>query len=294
MGPNVGQTVSDAAKRFEAAGIDAPRLTAELLMAHALRLDRAGVIAHASDELGDKEAAEYEKCVTHRESREPLEYITGRCEFLGRTFSVGPEVLIPRPETELLAMEAVEYLRGLAQQDGLAEITAADICTGSGCIAITLALDVPGLIVHATDISQDALRIAKINSEALGASGNIRFHEGDLLAALIDKAPRGGYDIIVSNPPYVKMGELDTLQEEVRKEPVLALDGGTDGLDAVRRLIDTAPGLLKSGGRLMIEIGLGQSEEVGELVNRAGGLSRVGFINDHAGIERIVVADKII
>jgi len=288
MPGGVKHLLSRAAKRLKAAGIDAPALTAELLMAHTLGVNRAGVIARAGDILDDDTARRFGGYVARRESREPLEYITGGCEFLGRSFTVGPEVLIPRPETELLCMEAERFL--LEHNAGEAA-HAADVCTGSGCIAATLALDVPNLRVHATDISPDALRLARDNAGRLGVSDSVRFHEGDLTEPLIKAAP-GGFNVIVSNPPYVPSGELGGLQEEVKREPVLALDGGTDGLDFVRRIIDGASGLLRPGGRLMMEIGIGQSGEVGVIIDGTDGLNMVGFIKDHAGIERIVVAEK--
>jgi len=290
----VGKALDRAAARLRVAGVDSPRLTAELLMAYALGLDRAGIIIRSDGTLPVEEAERFEDYVTRRESREPLEYITGRCEFLGRFFHVGPDVLIPRPETELLCIEAAGFLRGAGgRKAGRREFYAADVCTGSGCIAVTLALEVPGLKVHATDISAGALAVARSNAESLGASGSIEFHEGDLLLPLLDVAPAGGFDIIVANPPYVPTPDIAGLQEEVRREPALALDGGPEGLDAVRRIISGAPELLRPGGMLMVEIGLGQSGEAGVLIKETPGLRLVEFIPDHADIERIVVAERV-
>jgi len=293
-GTTVREALDRASERFREAGVDSPRLTAELLMAYALGLGRAGTIIRSGVPLGDEEAERFEEYMIRRESREPLEYITGRCEFLGRFFHVGPDVLIPRPETELLCIEAAGYLRGSGgRRDRSGGPTVADVCTGSGCIAVTLALEVPGLVVHATEISAGALAVASANAETLGASGSIEFHEGDLLSPLYDVVPQGGFDIIVSNPPYVPTEELGGLQEEVKREPALALDGGRDGLDAVRRILIGAPELLRPGGMLMMEIGLGQSDAVGMLIKDSPGLRLVEFIPDHAEIERIVVAERV-
>jgi release factor glutamine methyltransferase len=199
---------------------------------------------------------------------------------------VNPDVLIPRPETEAL----VE--RGLSALAELDNPVAADIGTGSGCVAVALAVRLPGLTVYAVDNSPGALDVAQRNAASNGVSGRVVPVLGDLMDALSGRAEKGGLDLVVSNPPYVTADEMGSLQPEVGFEPAAALFGGPDGLDAVRRILADAPAWLRPGGTLLIEIGAGQYGAVRGLAEAQRGLAFEGFIKDFAGIERVLKARR--
>jgi release factor glutamine methyltransferase len=244
---------------FEKADIDAPRLTAELLLGHILKTSRVKLYVDLDRPLAKEELAAYRGLIQRRLAYEPTQYLVGAKEFYNRRFAVDARVLIPRPETELL-VEAV--LKALPVD---APCRVLDLCTGSGCIAITLAAERPQASVWATDLSPEALEVARANAESLGVGSRVTFLQGDLFAAV----PEGPtFDLIVSNPPYVKRGELPTLQREVRKEPQLALDGGVDGLDLVRRIVEAAPQRLKPGALLAMEIGEDQGDAARQTLAR--------------------------
>lgn len=222
------------------AGVGEPRLTAELLLCHALRRERAYLYAHPEHELTTNEWIHYGRYLHERMKGKPAQYITGVQEFWGRPFRVTPDVLIPRPETEHIVELA------LALKPRPRRIL--DICTGSGILAVTLALELQAR-VWATDISLEALRVARANAAALGAE--VRFVCCDLASAL-----RASFDLIVSNPPYIPSAAIEELQREVRHwEPRIALDGGEDGAAVYRRLVPAAASLLAPGGTLIVEMG---------------------------------------
>jgi len=226
---------------FAKGGVDAPRLTAEILLAHALSCDRVRLYLDFDKPLGAPELAAFRELVRRRAAGEPTAWLTGRREFLGHVFRVDPLVLVPRPETELLVEAAIALL----PQEG----TLLDLCTGSGCIAISAALARPDARVVATEISTEALAVARENAAALGAA--VEFLEGDLYGPV---AAGERFDLIVSNPPYVPAGEIEGLSREVRREPRIALDGGKDGLDVIRRIVSCAPSRLRPDGLLVIEM----------------------------------------
>jgi len=257
-------------KLLDDAGVPEPRLTAEVLLAHAVGHDRPWLIAHSTDELAEVWWIHYGRYLHQRREGKPTQYITGKQEFYGREFRVTPDVLIPRPETEHLIEAALAF----HAQDIL------DVGTGSGAIAITLALETNARVT-ATDISSAALRVAEANATRLNAQ--VSFLECDLV-------PEGSFDLIVSNPPYVALTDKPTLQREVRDhEPELALYGGDDGLDIYRRLIPAAARVLKPGGSLVMEIGSTQAEAVGAMLSlwSSGEVRR-----DLAGHNRFVIARK--
>ncbi len=246
---------------FEKQEIDAPRLTAELLLAHLLKVSRVKLYVDLDRPLQKDELAQYKALIQRRLAHEPTQYLMGTREFYGRPFAVDPRVLIPRNETELL-VEAV--LRALPKET---KARVLDVCTGSGCIALSIAAERPQASVWATDLMENALEVARSNAEALGAGARVTFMQGDLFAAV----PLGPtFDVIVSNPPYVKTSELATLQKEVRQEPRVALDGGADGLDLIRRIAADALPRLKPGGLLALEIGEDQGPATAELLTRVG------------------------
>jgi release factor glutamine methyltransferase len=244
------------AERFERHGVSSPRLNAEVLLAHCLSVDKTYLYTHDERVLADAEAQKLEEFVYERISGVPVQYIVGRQEFFGRYFTVNPAVLIPRPETEFI----VEAMLELKPPAGSRII---DVGTGSGCIGVTLALELSEVQVTLTDISLDALRVARLNAVNLGASVSIACM--DLLDAVV-----GPFDFIVSNPPYVSRTETSRLQIEVREhEPEVALYGDDDGLAAFRRLVPSAERLLRPGGYLIAEMGYGMESRVLNLFGAA-------------------------
>jgi release factor glutamine methyltransferase len=249
------------AQHFEKLGFDSPRLTAEVLLAHVLHTSRVRLYTDLERPLEAAELAAYRGLIARRATGEPTHYLTGTREFYGRPFAVDARVLVPRPETELL-VEAV--LQALPRDR---DVRVLDLCTGSGCVGITLVLERPGVRVLATDVSPAAVEVSRANAAALGAADRFEARAGDLFAPVEGEAP---FDAVVANPPYVPRGELPTLPAEVRREPVLALDGGPDGLDVVRRIAAAAPRCLVPGGLLALEIGDGQGPAVHSLLEAAG------------------------
>jgi release factor glutamine methyltransferase len=261
---------------FAKGGVDAPRLTAEILLAHALSCDRVRLYLDFDKPLAGPELSAYRELVRRRAAGEPTAWLTGRREFLGHAFRVGPHVLVPRPETELVVEAALSPL-----PPGGAAL---DLCTGSGCIAISMALARPDARVVATEISPQALALARENAAALGAA--VGLLEGDLFGPL---AADDRFDVIVSNPPYVPSGEIPGLSREVRREPVIALDGGADGLDVLRRIVSGAPSRLRPEGLLVVEMHESHAPSLPALCLAAGFASaEVG--RDLAGLARWVVA----
>ena len=254
---------------------------AELLLLHTLHLTRATLLAHPDRELSAADQALYETLISRRLKNEPIQYITHQQEFYGLSLRVTPAVLIPRPETEHL-VEAV--LQRLPHNQPLCIV---DIGTGSGAIAIALAVHLPQSRITALDISPEALKIAQINAETHNVSHRIRFLGSDLLSAIIHEAP---LDAIVSNPPYIPEPDRPTLHPEVRDhEPSTALFSGPQGLDIYRRLIPQAYAALKPDGLLALEIGHGQREA---LIALLSDWRNIAFVNDLQQIPRIALATK--
>ncbi len=248
---------------FRKRGIPSPRLDAELLVGHALGIDRVRIYLDFERPLTPEERASIRALVERRRRREPVAYIIGERAFFGRMFTVGPGVLVPRPDSETLVERALELLPKEEAQQVL------DVGTGSGCLGITLAAERPLAQVTLVDISEDALRVAQQNAERLGVSERVSTLHSDLFAAVT--APAGGFDLIVSNPPYIPTGDLAGLMPDViQHEPRLALDGGRDGLDCVRALVTGARQQLRAGGALLIEIGIGQADACVALLTAAG------------------------
>ena len=261
---------------FSKKAVDAPRLTAELLLASALSCDRVRLYLDFDKPLGDPELARYRELVRRRADGEPTAYLLGTKEFFGRPFRVDARVLVPRPETELVLEAALAAL----PEGG----RALDLCTGSGCLGISLALERKGTAVVATDLSEDALAVARENAAALGAV--VEFAAGDLWAAAHAGPP---FDVIVSNPPYIPAKELAGLPREVRREPCIALDGGEDGLAVLRRIVTGAPARLAPGGTLCLEMHESHEEVLPGLC-LAAGFARAEARRDLAGLPRYTVA----
>ena len=275
-------TIKQAAERLQTTARGDARLDAETLLMHLLGRDRAYLYAYPELELSCREITSYNELLERRASGEPLQYITGHQEFWGLDLMVSPAVLIPRPETEHVVEAALELLRGT----GFPRV--ADVGTGSGCIALALASELPKVKIDAVDVSLDALKIARTNAERLGLADRIDFAESDLLQKYLADGPI--FEMVVSNPPYVGEQEADKLQVEVREhEPYCALFGGKQGLDIYGRLIPQAWQVLKSGGWLAMEIGFSQEQEIRNLLHD---WSDVRSITDLKGIPRVVIARK--
>ncbi len=273
---------------FEKAGIEDARLNAELLLSEATGLDRIMLYARFEEQVSPQTRARYRRMVRKRAERCPLQYVLGYAEFYGRKFHIDPSVLIPRPETELLVEKCLECLPPAPR-----EVLAADIGTGSGVIAITLACEREDLSCYATDIREDPVEVARANARRHGVEERMAFYTGHLFDALPAEAGRGSrrLDLIASNPPYIPTGDIEGLQPEVsRWEPAVALDGGRTGLGVTRALIETAADALRPGGWLVIELGEGQSEHVRAMVKNLPQwcYESMDFRKDANGCERIL------
>jgi release factor glutamine methyltransferase len=276
---NIGDALQNAAETLKASDVPDPAREARSLLSFVLQRDTAFLIAHPEVELTADRKLLFQSCVRRRAGHEPFQYITGRQEFFGLDFLITPDVLIPRPETEVLVEAAIDIL---------ANVEAANICeigVGSGCISIAILKNVPGAQGVGVDISEAALAVARRNAEMHGVAGRLALQKGDVFDGV-----SGSFDLIVSNPPYVPAADIGTLQTEVREfEPHLALDGGDDGLDIVRKIIRDSPGHLKPGGTLLMEIGFDQSPKVRDLFDQTLWYEP-DFLPDLQGIPRIVKA----
>ncbi len=280
-------------------GVDSPRLQVELLLAHVLKLPRLKLYLQFDRELSEAELAPLRDLVKRRGQREPLQHLTGSAAFLAHEIKVTRDVLVPRPETEMLAQLAVQKLAAASRPPtaGDAVKTSGPRCldfgTGSGCLAIAIAAACPEAEVHAIDRSPAALGIARENAASNGVAGRITFHEGDGFAALPTDPTSGTwhtpFDLVVTNPPYIPTAEIATLDPEVRDhDPRLALDGGADGLDFYRRLATEGVPWLVPGGWLLAEFGDGQAGAVSGIFTGAGWSSE-GVEKDLSGRERVLI-----
>lgn len=292
----VGALLGDASRQLTDGGVDTPRLDAEVLLAHVLGVGRTGVLAHPDAPVGDGSASTFRTLVTRRLAGEPVAYLRGMREFHGLAFAVDPRVLIPRPETEQLVDLGFERVRailtGAPRPPGAAEIRVWDVATGSGAVAVALAallrrrgyLDEVRLI--ASDISADALAVAIENAVAHGVADRVTLVRGNLLD-IPDRAP---VDLLLANLPYIPSAGMASLPEEIRSEPALALDGGPDGMDLVRRLLAGLPEVLLPGGRALLEMGADQADLMTAAV--AGGLSDAWSVVIHRDLaERPRIAE---
>jgi len=287
MNVTIAEAIQRAAARLSAHKIDHARLDAEVLLGHALRRDRAWILIHMQDRLDNQGRLSYENAINRRSVREPLQYITGLQEFWGLPFIVTPDVLIPRPETELVVEAAVRMGKTAATP------VFVDLCTGSGCIAVSLAKEHPQARIFATDRSGAALEIARRNARQNGVADRIQFLEGDLFIPLSGADLIGHIDVLTANPPYIRMDELPDLQPEVRDfEPEIALIAGRSGTEIAERIIHAAPTYLRAGGSLIMEMGLGQAEALRKFIEHTDRYHAIEILKDLAGIERVVVAKK--
>jgi release factor glutamine methyltransferase len=278
----VGRVLAWATADFRSRAIETARLDAELLLGLALGLDRIRLILEHQRPLAPEELSRYRDLIKRRRGGEPIAYIRGEREFYGLPIRVDPRVLIPRPDTETLVEVALERTRARSMFGN-----ALDLCTGSGCVAIAFSHTRRTWRVTGVDASIGALEVARINALCLGVVPGLRFLEGDLFAPL---GPDERFDLITANPPYIPDAELAELDAGIREfEPRLALAGGSDGLDVIRRIVEEAPGHLSPGGVLALEVGHDQADRVAELFEQAG-LSQIGRRRDYGGHERVVSA----
>jgi release factor glutamine methyltransferase len=282
----VSQFLQASALKLRESGIDNPRLDAEILLSLVLGINRDKLLLRFDSELSQDELARAVELIEKRARRMPLQHVTGTVEFMGKEFLVRPGVFIPRPETEFVVVEALKLLERVAAPIVL------DLCTASGVIGVSIAVDKPSAVVHAADISREAIALARDNAFKHGAHERMSFHEGDLFKAGGLDQLRGKIDMITANPPYIPSSDIAALEPEVSvHEPRQALDGGSDGLVLVRRILKEGPPFLKSDGWFLIEIGAGQAQAVTETA-RLAGLSQIRTVRDLAGIERVLVAQK--
>lgn len=281
--PTIREILTAAIPRLKRAGIDSPKLDAELLLARVLQRSRSWLWAHYNDLIPAEPVATFSELLERRECREPAAYLLGEWEFYGRSFSVTPAVLVPRPETEMLVEAVLRWARETCPQ------RIADIGTGSGIIAVTLAAEMPELQLFAVDLSPEALDIARQNAARHGVGERVTFLEGNLLLPL-HEADIASLDAVVANLPYIAEELMEGLMPEIRLfEPSLALRGGDDGLSLINRLIDDSPDLLRADGLLALEIGDGQADIVITRLATAGWAIRRTVV-DYGGITRDILA----
>jgi release factor glutamine methyltransferase len=267
--------------------VENPRLNAELLLAHSLRLSKEELYIRLCDPLREEEGELVQDLIRRRASGEPLQYILGHQEFWSIDLKVDPRVLIPRPETEHLVEEALSILINISSKKIPSVL---ELGTGSGAIAISLAKEVRNIFLVATDLSGEALMVARENAKQASVSDQIRFVKGDLLQPF-----RSGelFDLILSNPPYIPDPDIDGLAGEIKNhEPLIALKGGKDGFDFYRRLISRISSYLKREGWLLLEVGSAQAGSVARMIEAEGGFHRPERVKDFSGIERVVKAQR--
>ena len=266
--------------------VPSPRLNAELLMMFVLGRERAYLYAHPERELRAEEQYRYDQVIRERAQGCPTQYITGHQEFWGLDLLVSPAVLIPRPETEHVVETVIDLLKEYPLENAAGKLRIVDVGTGSGCIALALASELPQAEIHASDVSPEAIEIARVNAARFAMDARIRFRKSDLLAAF----PKDIFDFVVSNPPYVGELEADKVQRQVREyEPRIAVFCGERGLDVYARLIPQARDALKSGGWLVVEIGFSAEESIRNLL---AGWEDVRVTADLQGIPRVIAARK--
>ncbi len=284
MKNSIQNTLQAAVERLKAKNIDSPRLDAEILLAHVLNCRRLSLYVGFDKILSLESVLRFNELVNQRLNNIPVAYLTGKKDFMGLSFAVNQNVLIPRPDTEILTEFVGEYLRSLNKNTIFA-----DLGTGSGAICISILKFVKSSSAIAVDISNDVLEVAKFNANKFHVDDRVEFLLGNLFEPIKNKI----FDAIVSNPPYIPTCELKTLQSEVKKEPRIALDGGADGLNFYRRILSDAPKFLAQNGLLAVEIGINQSKSVKKLF-KAANFADIEIFKDLAGIERVIAGRKIL
>ena len=283
MENTISEQLKIATEELKKAGIENARLDAEVLLAYILNTRRLALYVQGTKVLDEKQITRYHNLIRRRLERIPVAYLTGHKEFMGLNFAVTPDVLIPRPDTEILAQGVIEHLQSYNRK-----IKMADLGTGSGAICVSILKFVENVEVAAVDISKKALEIAQFNAEKFNVEDKITFYEGNLFEPLEGQS----FDVIVSNPPYISAKDFEKLQIEVKGEPRLALDGGTDGLKFYRQIVSEAPKFLTADGFLAMELGFNHSEPVRHLIEDSGNFKHIQIWKDLARIERVIAAWK--
>lgn len=277
----IGALLQWTQQYFAGKGIDSPRLDAEILLAHVLHKERIYLYAHYDEPMNPQELAAYRELVKKRANRYSVAHILGTQPFMGLDFKVSEDVLIPRPETEMLVETVVTAAEGTAP-------VIIDIGTGSGAIVLSLLHYLPQATGTGVDISTKALAIAAENGRSLGLDDRVTWIESDLFT----QVPPGTCDWLVSNPPYLTQGDMEQLQPEVRHDPALALYGGDDGLDFYRRIAADSPAYVKVGGHCAVEIGAGQADDVTAIFCTGGAYEHDQTVKDYGGIDRVLVFSR--
>ena len=278
---DISTVLNKAAQKLQQAGVEEPRREAASLLVYVLQKDTAFLIAHPEYDLAANQKLLFESCVRRRAKREPFQYIVGRQEFYGLEFDVTPDVLIPRPETEILVEEAINIL-SLLENPRFCEVG-----VGSGCISVAILANVRSATAVSIDISYAASQVARANATKHKVGGSLTLHRGDVFGNI-----KGPFDLIVSNPPYIPSGDIKSLQAEVRDfEPSVALDGGEDGLYIIKSIIRESPEFLMPQGFLLLEIGFDQAAKVRELFGHRM-WETPEFLPDLQGIPRILKVIK--
>ena len=278
----IGELLARTATFFKNKEIDQPRLTAEVLLCHVVGLERIQLYVRFDQPMEESEVDRYRDMVKKRIEGLPVAYILEEKEFMGHSFKVTPAVLVPRPDTEFLVEAGIRYLKEIEEPRFL------DICTGSGAILLSVLKEVENAKGIGTDLSPEALKIAKENSLRLEVGDRAGFLLGDLLEPVGDRKVHG----IFSNPPYIPTKDMAGLQVEVKKEPMMALDGGMDGLEFYRRLLTQAEKYLLPNGFLLMEVGIHQAQPVTEIAETLGWKTLEKPICDYGGIERVVLFSR--
>ena len=279
----IGKILKWTEEYFAKAGLDTPRLDAEVLLCYVLQKERIHLYVHFDQPLSKDELAQFKGYIKERVLHKPVAYIVGHKDFMGLEFKVTEDTLIPRPDTEILVEAVISRLKTGGEPGVIA-----DIGTGTGAICLSLLNYLTSLKAVTVDISEKALAVAKENAQRLGLSNRIEFFHGDLLEPIKDRQ----FTAIISNPPYIPEGDIDTLAADVKDyEPVSALAAGPDGLDCYRRLVAVAGALLVDGGFLAMEIGINQREELEKLAKESD-WGQVEVVKDLAGIDRVVILWK--
>ena len=267
---------------FKSCSVESPRAAAEILLASVLQLERVQLYMHYDLPLTAGELKRFKQLIRRRAAGEPVAYIVGKREFWSMDLAVTPAVLIPRPETECLVEAALERLGGASSGQ-----TVLELGTGCGAVILALAAQASAHRYFASDLSAEAIGIARQNARAHGLDEKVRFFCGSWLEPVQPSTAQ--LDMVVSNPPYIRRAAIDELQVEIRRfEPRLALDGGDDGLQFLQQIITTAAGSLKPGGRLLLEIGFDQQSSVAGIIDRVGAYEDVMFLKDYSGCDRVV------
>ncbi|MCX7654982.1 MAG: peptide chain release factor N(5)-glutamine methyltransferase [Treponemataceae bacterium] len=281
---NIAEARRYGISQLQEAGIESAVLDAGILLAYILKVDRSWLLAHPETPLTSSQWADYRVLLEQRSKGMCVAYLTGHREFMGLDFFVNPDVLVPRPETEVLVERVLAWLRAFSENpvpSPKVPLRVLDLCTGSGCIAVALKKFFPLLEVWASDISEEALSVARKNAEHLLEPGAIHFCQGDLFEHI-----PGTFHCIVTNPPYVPQPLIAHLSREVQQEPHHALDGGIDGMDIIQRIITMAPSYLERGGALFLESDSSQIKPIQTLLHKAGFIG-IDTYSDLAGLPRI-------